>query len=57
MGDPDGVDIFSHVNIPGVLCTPRLLRGDAFSVFLRLLSGDRFAVLMVVSLRIDLIIF
>ena len=57
MGDPLGVDTLPHVNIPGVLRTPRLLRGDAFSVFLRLLSGDRFAVLLVVSLRINLIIF
>ena len=33
LGDPLGVDTSSHANIPGVLRTPRLLRGDAFSVF------------------------
>ena len=32
MGDPFGVDTSSHVNNPGVLRTPRLLKGDAFSV-------------------------
>jgi len=44
MGDPVGVDTFPHVNNPGVLRTPRLLRGDAFSVLPQAAKKRRFSV-------------